>query len=87
MATNEYDRLITQLILIRLGKMLCIAVPILVLFVFAYNHYKSDIIVDEERHPVIIWNDDLESLPMENTEILLEMYSKNSDTIYIGPKA
>ena len=32
-----------------------------------------------------IWNDDEESIPMDNTPILLEFGSKNSDTIYIGP--
>ena len=36
-------------------------------------------------NPVIIWNDDLESIPMDNTPVLLEFSSKNSDTLYIGP--
>ena len=38
-----------------------------------------------ENTPVFIWNDDSESIPMDNTPILLEFGSKNSDTIYIGP--
>jgi hypothetical protein len=37
------------------------------------------------EHKVFIWNDDLESLPCEDEEIILEMY-KGNDTIYIGPK-
>ena len=35
--------------------------------------------------PVFIWNDDLESIPMDNTPVLLEFGSKNSDTLYLGP--
>jgi hypothetical protein len=37
------------------------------------------------KHKVFIWNDVDESLPCENSEIILEMYQGN-DTIYIGPK-
>ena len=36
-------------------------------------------------NPVFIWNDDLESIPMDNTPVLLEFGSKNSDTLYLGP--
>ena len=36
-------------------------------------------------NPVFIWNDDLESIPMDNTPVLLEFSSKNSDTLYLGP--
>ena len=35
------------------------------------------------NHPVFIWNDDLESIPMDNSTIKLE-FTQN-DTIYIGP--
>lgn len=34
--------------------------------------------------PVFVWNDDCESIPMDNTPVLLEFGSKNSDTLYIG---
>ena len=36
-------------------------------------------------NPVFIWNDDLESIPMDNTPVLLQCGSKNSDTLYLGP--
>lgn len=39
--------------------------------------------MNDTKSPVIIWNDDEESIPMENSLILLEMIS--NDTIYIGP--
>ncbi len=35
------------------------------------------------KEPVIIWNDDEESIPMDHSAIMLE-FTKN-DTIYIGP--
>jgi|688.fasta_scaffold2084427_1 hypothetical protein len=41
--------------------------------------------VDKDDSITFIWNDDEESIPMDNTPILLEFGSKNSDTIYIGP--
>lgn len=40
---------------------------------------------DKDDSITFIWNDDEESIPMDNTPILLEFGSKNSDTIYIGP--
>ena len=36
-------------------------------------------------NPVFVWNDDLESIPMDNTPVLLQFGSKNSDTLYLGP--
>lgn len=33
--------------------------------------------------PVFIWNDDMESLPIDSTPIMLEFTS--NDTIYLGP--
>lgn len=44
--------------------------------------YKS---TDKDDSITFVWNDDEESIPMDNTPILLEFSSKNSDTIYIGP--
>ncbi len=41
--------------------------------------------VDKDDSITFVWNDDEESIPMDNTPILLEFGSKNSDTIYIGP--
>ena len=38
-----------------------------------------------ENTPVFIWNDDCEPIPMDNTPVLLEFGSKNSDTLYLGP--
>jgi len=40
---------------------------------------------DKDDTITFVWNDDEESIPMDNTPILLEFSSKNSDTIYIGP--
>lgn len=37
-----------------------------------------------DNHPVIIWNDDLESMPMAGSKVVLEMYNQAEDTIYIG---
>ena len=34
------------------------------------------------NHPVIIWNDDVESIPKDGSKIQLEM--TENDTIYIG---
>jgi hypothetical protein len=45
------------------------------------NYINED---SQEIQPVIIWNDDLESLPKEGELITLEMVK--NDTIYIGPK-
>ena len=36
-----------------------------------------------EYGPVIIWNDDPESIPMDNELVRLEM--QVNDTVYIGP--
>ncbi len=33
--------------------------------------------------PTFIWNDDIESIPMDNSTIILE--KTKGDTIYIGP--
>jgi len=45
----------------------------------------KDVLVNENfDNPVFIWNDDLESIPMDNTPVLLEFSSKNSDTLYLG---
>jgi hypothetical protein len=53
-----------------------------------YQFTKSEdnqIIYDNPNfdNPVIIWNDDLESIPTDNSLVKLEL-TKN-DTIYIGP--
>ena len=40
---------------------------------------------DKDDTITFVWNDDCESIPMDNTPVLLEFSSKNSDTIYIGP--
>jgi hypothetical protein len=46
----------------------------------------KDVLVNENfDNPVFIWNDDLESIPMDNTPVLLQFGSKNSDTLYLGP--
>jgi hypothetical protein len=47
----------------------------------ALNNVKEEPLEDL---PVFIWNDDLESIPVDSTPILLEFSSKNQDTIYIG---
>lgn len=44
------------------------------------HHIKND--NPNFDNPVIIWNDDHEGLPRENSLIVLEFYS--NDTIYIG---
>ena len=46
----------------------------------------EDVLINENfDNPVFIWNDDLESIPMDNTPVLLQFSSKNSDTLYLGP--
>jgi len=52
-------------------------------FLFAHWLFRHN--SDKIEQPVFIWNDDEESIPMDNTPILLEFSSKDSDTIYIGP--
>ena len=48
--------------------------------------YEKPICMDKDfDNPVFIWNDDLESIPMDNTPVLLQFGSKNSDTLYLGP--
>ena len=48
-----------------------------------YLDTKEQLEISEEHPPVFIWNDDLESIPMDGEQITLE-FTKN-DTIYIGP--
>lgn len=47
----------------------------------ALNNVKEE---PTESNPLIIWNDDHESIPVDGTPILLEYSSRNFDTIYIG---
>ena len=56
----------------------------IILNVCQYRQNKIYINKDFDN-PVFIWNDDLESIPMDNTPVLLEFGSKNSDTLYLGP--
>ena len=46
---------------------------------------KHVLVNENFDNPVFIWNDDLESIPMDNTPVLLQFGSKNSDTLYLGP--
>lgn len=47
----------------------------------AVNNVKEEPL---EEKPIFIWNDDIESLPVDSTPIMLEFSSTNHDTIYIG---
>lgn len=50
------------------------------------QYIQRDGYVNEDfDSPVFIWNDDPESIPMDNTPVLLQFGSKNSDTLYLGP--
>ena len=40
--------------------------------------------LEADNSPVIIWNDDTESIPQDGELVRLEM--TQNDTIYIGPK-
>ena len=40
--------------------------------------------LEDDNSPVIIWNDDTESIPQDGELVRLEM--TQNDTIYIGPK-
>jgi hypothetical protein len=40
--------------------------------------------LESDNSPVIIWNDDTESIPQDGELVRLEM--TQNDTIYIGPK-
>lgn len=55
----------------------------IILNVCQYRQNKIYINKDFDN-PVFVWNDDLESIPMDNTPVLLEFGSKNSDTLYLG---
>ena len=45
----------------------------------AVNNVKEESL---EEKPIFIWNDDIESLPVDSTPIMLEFTS--NDTIYLG---
>lgn len=63
---------------------LCLLACSIILNVCQYRQ-KENYVNKDFDSPVFIWNDDCESIPMDNTPVLLEFGSKNSDTIYIGP--
>lgn len=73
MKTNYYPLLII-LIAFLLG-----------LNIFMYIDTQRQLELNHQEPPVFIWNDDEESIPMDNTPVLLEFSSKNSDTLYLGP--
>jgi hypothetical protein len=62
---------------------------VLLAFSISFNvcqYREREIYVNKDfDNPVFIWNDDLESIPMDNTPVLLQFGSKNSDTLYLGP--
>lgn len=58
---------------------------LLCLNIFMYMDTQEQLQSYHQEPPVLIWNDDHESIPMDNTPVLLEFSSKNSDTLYLGP--
>ena len=50
---------------------------------FAGRESVKEVLRPYEYGPVIIWNDDPESIPMDNELVRLEM--QVNDTVYIGP--
>jgi hypothetical protein len=57
---------------------------LLIVNIVLFIEPKNQLELPQEQQPVFIWNDDLESIPVDSTPILLEFSSKNQDTIYIG---
>jgi len=60
---------------------------ILIVFLIGLNIYmyldtKEQLEISEEHPPVFIWNDDLESMPVDGTPVMLQ-YTEG-DTIYLG---
>lgn len=67
-------------------KLLLLALLCISIATNIYLFTKQEIYVNPNfDNPVFIWNDDLESIPMDNTPVLLQCGSKNSDTLYLGP--
>ena len=52
-------------------------------FFLTINTKEMYVIRNSDAMPTIIWNDDLESIPIDNSLITLEF--TKGDTIYIGP--
>ena len=73
MKTNYYP-----LLIILIAFLFCLNI---IMYVDTQQQLESY----HQEPPVLIWNDDHESIPMDNTPVLLEFSSKNSDTLYIGP--
>ena len=72
--------------LITMKKLLLLALLCISIATNIYLFTKQKIYVNPNfDNPVFIWNDDLESIPMDNTPVLLQFGSKNSDTLYLGP--
>lgn len=49
-----------------------------------YETTSKQVEYEDDPSPVIIWNDDTESIPQDGELVRLEM--TQNDTIYIGPR-
>lgn len=65
------------------GTCLGLVLGIVMTFTVVLNNEVKQLKSEADMGPVIIWNDDVESIPMDGELVRLEM-TKN-DTIYIGP--
>lgn len=50
--------------------------------IFMYLDTKEQLALNKMEQPVFIWNDDLESMPVDGTPVMLQ-YTEG-DTIYLG---
>ena len=62
--------------------LIILIVFLLGLNVILYIDTQEQLELNHQQNPTFIWNDDLESIPVDGTPILLEFTS--NDTIYIG---
>lgn len=65
-------------------KIIIVFAAFVVTSFFAGRESAKENLRPYEYGPVIIWNDDPESIPMDGELVRLEM--QVNDTIYIGPK-
>ena len=69
---------------ILLGACIGVAVTTLLSVALVYESTHTKLNTEPDPSPVIIWNDDTESIPQDGELVRLEM--TQNDTIYIGPK-
>lgn len=67
-----------------LGACIGVVVTTLLSVALVYESTHTKLNTEADMGPVIIWNDDSESIPTDGELVRIEM--TQNDTIYIGPK-